>query len=195
MTIKFDEKCEYLQEKGCSSEATQYVLDLITYCRKIRPFLHYYREQITSFNHTAHNILKNKIDLILLQFPTVRKEKRGIIASLISGFIGLAYEAISSFLHNRIHKALHKAVKAMETKENIQHNKCMHLEDSMVMHGVYNAETLEKLINTVHKMHNSNTLNESIFRGEINMAFMWYVNKQGAQHYAINLLLYLRMLR
>ena len=34
-TIKFNEKCEYLQEeKGCSSETKQYILDLITYCRK-----------------------------------------------------------------------------------------------------------------------------------------------------------------
>ena len=73
-----------------------------------------------------------------------RKEKRGIITSLISGFIGLAYEGISSFLHNRRHKALHKAVKDMETKANIQCNKLMHLEDTMVMYRVYNAETLEK---------------------------------------------------
>ena len=43
----------------------------------------------------------------------IEKKKRGIITSLITGFIGLAYEGISSFLHNRKHKALHKAVKAM----------------------------------------------------------------------------------
>ena len=46
-------------------------------------------------------------DLILPEF-TVRKEKTGIITSLISGIIGLAYGCISSFLHNRRHKALHK---------------------------------------------------------------------------------------
>ena len=33
----------------------------------------------------------------------------------------------------------------METK-NIQLNKLMHLEDSMVMYGVCSAETLDKLI-------------------------------------------------
>ena len=44
-----------------------------------------------SLNETVHHILKNEIDLILLQFPTNRKEKRGIITSLISDFIGLAY--------------------------------------------------------------------------------------------------------
>ena len=47
------------------------------------------------------------------------------------------------YLHNRRHKALHKAVKVMETKTNIQCNKLIHLEDSMVMYGIYNAETLE----------------------------------------------------
>ena len=81
--------------------------------------------------------------LILPQFPT-RKEKRGIFTSLIAGFIGLAYEGISSFLH-KSHKALHKAVKAMETKTNMQQNKLMHLEDSVVKHGIYSTETLEKI--------------------------------------------------
>ena len=81
------------------------------------------KKQITSLNQIGHDILLNDIDLILTQFPKVRKEKRGIITLLISGFIGLAYEGISSFLHHRGHKALHKAVKAIETKTDIQHKK------------------------------------------------------------------------
>ena len=74
-------------------------------------------------------------------FPT--KQKRGIITMLVSGFIGLAYEGISSFLHNRRHKAQHKSVKGMDKKAMIWCNKPMHLEDSMVMYGIFNAETLE----------------------------------------------------
>ena len=67
----------------------------------------------------------------------------------------------------------------MESKAGIHCKKLMHLEDSVVMYGVYNAETLETLINTVHQMHNSTTPNERVFMGELNKAFMWYVNKQG----------------
>ena len=51
----------------------------------------------------------------------------------------------------------------MENKINLQCNRIIHLEDSMVMYGIYNLETLEKLIYTVHKMHNSTTLNEKLF--------------------------------
>ena len=120
LTINFDETCNYLQEKnGCSVEAKQYISHLIVYCRKIVPFVHYYREQISFFNHTVGNIFTNEILLILLKLPKTRKDKGGIITSLISGFLVLAYEGISSFLHNRRYKALHKAVKAMETKINI----------------------------------------------------------------------------
>ena len=54
------------------------------------------------------------------------------------------YQGISSFLQIGRHKALHKGVKALKTKVNIQFNRLVHLEDSMVMYGVYNAETLEK---------------------------------------------------
>ena len=113
-----------------------------------------------SLNRTAHHILKNKIDPILPQFPSNRIEKRGIISSPISGYKGLAYECISSFMHHRRYKALHKAVKAMETKTDIQHNKIMHLEDSMAMYGIYNAETLKKLIYTVYYIHNKTTTKE-----------------------------------
>ena len=83
----------------------------------------------------------NEISLILTNLPKDRKEKKGIVTLLITGFIGLEYEGISSFLHNRRHKALCKAVVAMENKVNLQCNKLIHLVDSMVMYGVYNAET------------------------------------------------------
>ena len=81
--------------------------------------MNFYKTQIKPLNKTVHYILKNERDLIVLQFSMNRKENRGILTSIITGFIGLAYEGISSFLHNSRHKALHKAVKAMETKTNI----------------------------------------------------------------------------
>ena len=96
---------------------------------------------------------------------------------LITGFIGLSYEGISSFLHNRRHKALHKTVKVMETTVNIQHNKLIQLENSVVMYHVYNTETLENLINTIHQMHNITTPNERLFAGELSNAFTWYKTK------------------
>ena len=34
----------------------------------------------------------------------------------------------------------------MSSKTDIQRNKLMHLEDTLVMHGIYNTETLEKII-------------------------------------------------
>ena len=85
---------------------------------------------------------------------------------LVSSFIGLAYEGISSFLHHKQNKALHKAVRAMDGKTTIQHNTLMQLENSMLMYGIYNAETLEKLINTMHHIHNTTSLHERLFAGE-----------------------------
>ena len=74
----------------------------------------------------------------------------------------------------------------------------MHLEDSMVIFGVFNAETLEKLIKTVQHMHNSKTLHETLFVGCLTAAYNWYINthgSQGVQHYAINSFLYLRTIK
>ena len=83
---------------------------------------------------------------------------RKIFSAIITGFIGLAFEGISSFLHQKRHKALYKAVKAMSITTDAQRNKLMHLRNTLVMYGIYNSETLENLVKTVHTLHSRQTL-------------------------------------
>ena len=73
----------------------------------------------------------------------------------------------------------------------------MQLEDSMVIYGIYNAETLEKLINTVHHMHNFKSLNEKLFAGQLDMVMIQPINTnmQCIHHYSISSLLYLRTIK
>ena len=178
-----------------STETRKYLLDLRTFGKKIEPFVDYYKPLIKSYNHTAHNSLENGINLILPQVR--RKQKHGIITTLVSSFIGLAYEGISSFLHQRCNKALHKAVNAMDNKANIQYNKLMQLENSMLMYGVYNVETLEKLINAVHNIHNTTSSHERLFveQHSSNTFRLLYAHSLGLHHYSINSLLYLRTIQ
>ena len=150
---------------------------------------------MTSYNHTSHKILTKEISLILPNFPKNGKDKRGIISSLITGFIHLAYDGISSYLHNKRQKALHKAFMGMEIKINLQCNNICHLEDSMVMYGIYNADTLEDLINSVYKMHNQMTWNENLSAGKFHQWNNWYLTRDAITQYVINSLLYLRMLK
>ena len=116
---------------------------------------------------------------------------------MVSSFIGLAYEGISSFLQHTQNNALHKSVNAMNNKVNIQHNKLMKLDDTMLMYGIYNAETLEKLIKTVHGIHNTTSSHERLFAGEQNHATfrILYAQSLGLQHYSTNSLLYLRIIQ
>ena len=162
------------------------ILDLITFCKRIEPFVMYYKRVIKTYNNAAHNILTNEIDLILPQIP--RTQKCGIITTLVSSFIGLAYKGISSFLHHKWNKALHKAVKAMDSKTTIQCNILLQLENSMHMYGVYNAETLEKLIDTAHQIHNTTSSHERLFAGLKSSLTLrtLYTNVLGLQHYSIN---------
>ena len=156
----------------------------------IAPYIQYYKKQIEYYNQTATDIMTNEIALMLPTFNKNERQKRGIITSLITGFIGLAYEGISSFLHYRRQKALQKAVNVMKDKVDIQHNKIFHLEDSMVMYGVYNSDTLEDLIKTVHKLHNTTTWNEKLFSGQIKDWYNWYLTTRGINQYAINSILF-----
>ena len=104
---------------------------------------------------------------------------------MVSSFIGLAYEGISSFLQNKRNNALHKAVNAMNNEANIQCNKIIKLNDTMVMYGIYNAEMLEKLIKPVHEIHNTTSSYEKLFAGEHNHSIFrkLYTHSLGLQHY------------
>ena len=122
-------------------------------------------------NKTAHHILKNEVDLILPIFPKGQKNKRGIFSAIISGFVGLAFKRILSFLHNRRHKTLCKAISAMSIKTDIQRNKLMHLENTLVMFG---AEMLEGLVKTVHMLLCRQIMYENLFTGKTSAAYEYY---------------------
>ena len=83
----------------------------------------------------------------------------------------------------------------MEKKGNMQCNSIFHLEDSMIIYGIYNSDTLEKLIETVHRMHNTTSWHERVFGGKLNHLFEWYLYKDGVDHYAIYSVLYLTTIR
>ena len=136
--------------------------------------------QIKARNATAHQILKNEVDLILPKFFMEYRNKRGIFSAIISGFIGLAFEGISSFLHHKRHNALQRAVKAMSISMDMQRNKLMHLENSLIMYGVYNAKTLEKLVKTAHVLHSHQSLIENVFSGQTAAAYEIYSQMHNA---------------
>ena len=64
----------------------------------------------------------------------------------------------------------------------------------MLMYGIYNAETLEKLINTVYNVQNTTSSHKKLFVGQqISLTLRsLYANSLGLHHYSINSLLYLR---
>ena len=88
-----------LKRNILNTESRKCMLELKAFCNKVKPFVTYYERLINSYNNTAHNILEKEIKLLLPQVK--RKQKHGIITSLVSRFTGLAYEGISSFLHHK----------------------------------------------------------------------------------------------
>ena len=76
--IKYDKECTYLHylDDKDSEQIKENIRDLLSYCTKLRPYMSFYKMQINACNKTAHHILKNEVDLILLKFPEGRKSKR-----------------------------------------------------------------------------------------------------------------------
>ena len=175
-------------------DSSKYLAELKTYCNKIKPFVSHNSNLIKSYNVTVHNILENEIKPLL---PCISRQKCGIVSTLVSGFIGLACEGIFSFLQRKCMDALQKAVIAMNNEADIRCNKLLKLDNTMLMYGIYNPDTLEKLINTVQEIHNVSSSHERLFAGEHNCSTfrLLYTDALGIQQYAFNSLLFLRVVK
>ena len=79
----------------------------------------------------------------------------------------------------------------MNKKTYIQCNRIHHLEDTMIMYGVYNSDTLKDLIHTVHRMQNFTTWNKKTFTEKIHDWMEIYSQDEGLHNYAINSVLFL----
>ena len=72
--------------------------------------MYLYKHQVEYYEKMVYEILEKDIGLILPKFKDREKnikqkcQKRQIISALISGFIGLAFEGISSFLQHKHEK-------------------------------------------------------------------------------------------
>ena len=146
-TFAFDLMCSHLNTSKSP------ILWYIKHCRRIAPYIKFYKQQIDYYNQTAYNLLQNKIGLILPNFNNRKKRfLTTILGTVATKIAGLAFEGISSFLHHKRHKALQKAVNALNSSTNIDYNRVYHLEDTMIMYGKYNSDTLMELVNMVHQM-------------------------------------------
>ena len=83
----------------------------------------------------------------------------------------------------------------MERNLDLAGNKIYHLENSVIMYSIHNAETVEKMINTIQKIHSKTAWNETLLSARLDIWYKWYLSEQVAPHYAINSILYLNTLK
>ena len=130
-------------------------------------------------------------------FTETNRKKRflsAVIRTVASKILGLAFEGISSFLHHKRHKALNKAIKQINERQNIEHNRIYHLEDTMIMYGKSNSDTLTNLIGMRHRMHNLTSLKERLFEGRVNEWLKQQLIHFNDEHsYSITALLFLKL--
>ena len=105
--FQFNYNCSHVVniEKGMKFTIPSTIKEMFSvYCKNIIPYMYLYKHQVEYYEKMVYEILEKDIGLILPKFENREKnvkpkrQKRQIILSLISGFIGMAYEGISSFL-------------------------------------------------------------------------------------------------
>ena len=189
-TFTFDFACKHLM-----SDRT-FMQKYMKHCQRIVPYVRLYPKQVQYYNQTAYDILQDEINLILPTLNEPNRKKRflsAVLGTVALKVIGLAFEGISSFLHHKRQKALNKAIKKINEKQDIEHNRIYHLEDMMTMYGKYNSDTLNNLIDTVHRMHNLTSLKERLFVGKVNDWLKQQLTHHNDKHsYSITSLLFLR---
>ena len=109
--FQFDYNCSHVThiEKDTKFKIPITIKDMFkVYCRNIIPYMYLYKHQVEYYEKTVYNILEKDIGMILPKFGNTEYNgiqskcpKRQIISALISGFIVLALEGISSYLQHK----------------------------------------------------------------------------------------------
>ena len=99
------------------------------------------------------------------------------------------------FLHHKREKALEKAIHTIDLNAYMQRNTVYHLEKLIIMYGVYNVDTFDKLIQMVHKMNERMIWFEDIYVGHMKDWYDMYSFSQGVNYYVIHSMLYLRAIQ
>ena len=64
--LNYDNTCTYLCNKNThSTETKKHILDLMTFCKKIEPFVIYYKNLINSYNNMPYNCYVRQCLLVL----------------------------------------------------------------------------------------------------------------------------------
>ena len=104
--FQFDYNCSHVVniKKGTRFKILSTTREMFdVYCKNIIPYMYLYKHQVEYYEKMVYEILEKDIGMILPKYEDREKnvkqkrQKRQIISVLISGFIGLAYEGISSF--------------------------------------------------------------------------------------------------
>ena len=108
--FQFDYNCTHVKniEKNTRFKVPDMIRNMFNvYCRNIIPYMYLYKHQVEYYEKTVYNILEKDIGMILPKFGNtdnniqLKCPKRQIISALVSGFIGLAFEGISSYLQHK----------------------------------------------------------------------------------------------
>ena len=127
--FQFDYNCSHVVniERGTRFTIPSTIKEMFdVYCKNIIPYMYLYKHQVEYYVKTVYELLEKDIGLILPKFEDREKnikqkcQKRIIISALISGFIGFAFEGISSFLQHKQEKALQQAMHTMNKRVNVQ---------------------------------------------------------------------------
>ena len=127
--FQFDYNCSHVTdiEKDTKFKVPSTIKDMFkVYCKNIIPYMYLYKHQVEYYDKMVYNTLEKDKGLILPKFGNKETNvhskcpKRQITSAVISGFIGLAFEGISSFLQHKWEKALWQAMHTMNKRINIE---------------------------------------------------------------------------
>ena len=139
------------------------------WCAKATPYMQHLRKKEKYFVDQLHGLLENDLYSILPQLRHGSQAvcpRRGLgtlVISAVTGLITLAVESLGSYLHNKQEKWINDAVLAMREDNTAVQNMLQQYSNDFLMYGLYNVETLEKVIQTVNSFHHRQTQLEEVF--------------------------------
>ena len=101
----------------------------------------------------------------LLTYRSAGRSKRfaALVVPAIAGLVTLAVESLSGYLQNKRHKAMAKAMDALQQNQKLTFNQLHRYKDDLLLYGTYNLKSTDSVLDTLQGLyHRQSSLEKHI---------------------------------
>ena len=134
-------------------------------CEHSLPILSLMKRKDDFYRSKLQHLVEHDLYGNLLTYRSAGRSKRfaALVVPAIAGLVTLAVESLSGYLQNKRHKAMAKAMDALQQNQKLTFNQLHRYKDDLLLYGTYNLKSTESVLDTLQGLyHRQSSLEKHI---------------------------------